>query len=292
MNLWELVETGDQTGLRQAIAEGADPNRSFPDSDECLLTIAASRGDSAMVRLLLELRADPNFCQTVTPPLTAAVESGSLTSVKELLKAGAEINVRDEDGGTPLMIAAACGHVDIVKELLQRGANPKLKDESANTALFLATDKNHIEVCELLMPISTAKERERAKLVLAFRSQGETSEEVNQLILAATRGHAEVVYGLVRNGLSVNAINEDGKTALMRAANKNHKEIVEWMLERGADINRRDIYGESPLTYAAMGCHPEMYDFLFPLTDKKLRKRAEMIKKNQIDIGNWPAQKG
>jgi hypothetical protein len=37
-----------------------------------------------------------------------------------------------------------------------------------------------------------------------------------------------------------------------------------------------------------MGCHPEMYDYLYPLIDKKLRKRAEKIKQNQIDFGNWP----
>lgn len=262
MSLWELVEAGDHDGLRRAVANGANPNRSFHDSDECLLTIAASKGDAAMVRLLLELGADPNCRESVTPPLVAAAASGLLVSVVALLAAGAEVDVRDEDGSTPLMIAAACGHTDAVNELLQRGANPKLKDESGCTALYYAVDKGHADIQDILMPVSTQKEREMANILRQVRSQAADDERVSRLVhYAATRGDFDEVKRLVNDGVAVDSINKSGATALMRASNKDHREIVQWLLERGADVNRKDIYGSCPLIYAAMGCHPEMYDF-------------------------------
>lgn len=290
MTLHELVEAGDIAALRAANAAGSDVNRSFPDSDECVLTTAVSKGDLEIVRLLLELGADPNVRETVTPPLIAAAASGSRELVTTLLDAGAEVDVRDEDGSTPLMIAAACGHVDIIRELLHRGANPKLKDRFGNSALATAVDKKHVDITELLMPISTARESERARLVLEIQSQTADDEPVYRLIHhAATRGIADEVSRIVdEDKLDADAIDRNGTTALMMAANKNHMEIVHWLLDRGADVNRKDIYGHYPLSYAAMGCHPEMYDFLYPLTDKRLRKHAEKIKQNQIAIGNWP----
>jgi ankyrin repeat protein len=290
MTLHELVEAGDMSAVRAAAAEGSDFNRSFPDSDESLLTTAVAKGHLAMARLLLELGADPNIRETVTPPLAAAAAKGSQELVTTLVTAGAAVDVRDEDGWTPLMIAAAYGHVEVVRELLRQGANPKLKNRHGNSALTVAVDKKHVNIYELLMPLSTSQEREKARITLQIQSQAVDDERVVRLIHhAATRGVFEEVRNVIdKDRLEADVIDRNGTTALMMAANKNHIEIVRWLLDRGADVNRRDIYGECPLTYAAMGCHPEMYDFLYPLTDKKLRKRAEKIKQNQIDIGNWP----
>ena len=288
MKIYELIEAGDLAGIRD-VAVDMNLNRSFPDSDECPLSAAASLGDPDIVRLLLEFGADPNYRKTVTPPLAAAASSGSVETLIAIIEAGAQIDVRDEDGSTPLMDAAACGHVDIVKELLERGANPKLKDRYGNTALGYAVEKERYEVCDVLALVSTPKEREKLRIALAIDAQGGIDPRVDALILAAGKGEFDTLSEIVASGVCADAINRRGTTALMFAANGNHMTVVQWLLDQGADVNRKDIDGEWPLTYAAMGCHPEMFDFLYPLTDKKLRKRAEKIKENQIAVGNWPA---
>ena len=152
MNLHELIEKGDLCGLRQAAADGADMNASFPESDECLLSAAATKGDAELVQLLLTLGANPHHRETVTPPLVAAAAGGSVECVRLILEAGAEIDVRDEDGATPLMVAATYGHTKVVQELLSRNAETKLKDRFGNSALSSAAIKGHSETCNVLLP--------------------------------------------------------------------------------------------------------------------------------------------
>ena len=226
MNLHELVEHGDAAALKKAIAAGADVNHSFPDSDESLLSAAAYQGNSELVQLLLELGADPNYPKTVTPSLTAAVQSGSMECVQALIQAGAEINVRDEEGSTPLIDASACGQVAIVQELLSNEANPKLKDSDGNSAVFYAADRGHQEVLELLAPVSSPKERDKARIAAEFSAQNVSAAYMDEVILAVSRGDFAHLESLINSGCSPDTISADGTSALMMAANKNHIEIV------------------------------------------------------------------
>ncbi|KAJ7315926.1 hypothetical protein JRQ81_002088 [Phrynocephalus forsythii] len=54
--------------------------------------------------------------------LHEAVLSGNLDCVKLLVKYGADINQKDEDGWTPLHIACSDGHADIARYLISLGA--------------------------------------------------------------------------------------------------------------------------------------------------------------------------
>ncbi len=50
---------------------------------------------------------------------------GSPTSVRVLLEYGAEVDVRDKHGRTPLMAAAEMGETDCIRLLLAAGADPR-----------------------------------------------------------------------------------------------------------------------------------------------------------------------
>ncbi|XP_048348204.1 protein phosphatase 1 regulatory subunit 27 [Sphaerodactylus townsendi] len=54
--------------------------------------------------------------------LHEAVLSGNLDCVKLLVKYGADIHQKDEDGWTPLHIACSDGHADIARYLISLGA--------------------------------------------------------------------------------------------------------------------------------------------------------------------------
>jgi len=58
------------------------------------------------------------------------------------------------DGRTALMIAAALGHVNVVKMLLKAGANITIKDRYSVTALDIAQNRRQGKIAKL---IRTAK---------------------------------------------------------------------------------------------------------------------------------------
>ena len=61
--------------------------------------------------------------------------------MKLLLDAGADKEVKDEDGWTPLHVAARKGHTDIVKLLLDAGADKDVKDKDGRRRCILLHGK-------------------------------------------------------------------------------------------------------------------------------------------------------
>jgi ankyrin repeat protein len=82
--------------------------------------------------------------------LLAAARTGHVGTVRDMLTAGANVNMKDEHGNTPLIEAARNGHDDVVRTLLAAGADPKLTNEDGKTALMLAQQNSHDDVVRAL----------------------------------------------------------------------------------------------------------------------------------------------
>lgn len=81
-----------------------------------------------------------------------------VSTAKVLLKHGADINITDKSGGTPLHFAACEGSRKIARLLLAGGANVNAKDDEGRTPLDVAT----VEVADLLRQYR-AKRRKTSK---------------------------------------------------------------------------------------------------------------------------------
>ncbi len=155
--------------VRELVKRGVDINSRLPEETRSLpstssrietggatpLLFAADRSDVPLMRLLLELGADPllpNFNNT-TPLLAAAgvgsrepleeagEESEALEAVKLMLEIGADINTVNNDGDTAMHGAAYNISPLVVKLLAERGADPQIwnnPNESGGTPLFIA----------------------------------------------------------------------------------------------------------------------------------------------------------
>src|SRR5437868_6887581 len=74
-------------------------------------------------------------------PLIAAAKKGVLIETERLLKQGANIEVRDWKGFTPILWAAVRDHADLVDFLATHGANVNVRSVESWTALMWAATR-------------------------------------------------------------------------------------------------------------------------------------------------------
>ena len=113
-------------------------NQQDPGSGIHSLASAASSGCTAEARLLLQHGADPNLADNDgnSPLIRAAMASGDAGRgvAALLLDAEAEIDHQSKEGATALYWACALSNVQVAKLLLERGANTMLKHSNGKTA--------------------------------------------------------------------------------------------------------------------------------------------------------------
>lgn len=63
---------------------------------------------------------------------------------------GADFNICNEFGITPLMSAAHSGNIEVVKMLLKYVRNVNQEDKEGNTALYYAVENSHLEIVKIL----------------------------------------------------------------------------------------------------------------------------------------------
>lgn len=77
--------------------------------------------------------------------------TGDVEALKELLKAGADKDEKDEEGRTPLQFACGYGELACAEELIKAGANVDAKDTEGNTPLHYAAGYGQAEAVDLLL---------------------------------------------------------------------------------------------------------------------------------------------
>ena len=77
--------------------------------------------------------------------------SSSKKIIAAFLNVGADINVRDAEGNTPLAWAVRRGTIDQVKFLIESGANLNSQNKHGETPLMLAADRGYVDIVKLLL---------------------------------------------------------------------------------------------------------------------------------------------
>ncbi len=89
-------------------------------------------------------------------PLCTAIGKGETEVVKKLIEYGADVNERS-NGMTPLMLAARYNNLELVKLLLEKGANHRAKSTSGLTAQKWAEAAGATETAAFLKNYKPAK---------------------------------------------------------------------------------------------------------------------------------------
>lgn len=167
-------------------------------------------------------------------PLHWAAATGNAAMVKELLVAGAKVNLVAKGhpflNGTPLQVAATKGYQDVVKLLLAAGADVNAKDGSR--PLHLAACKGHVEVAKLLLAAGAN--------INAVTESGRAGGGWTPLSGAVGNNRKEMVKFLLANGADV--LTWILSQAIKRAVgNYGSTDIVKLLLDAGARVSSKDI---------------------------------------------------
>jgi Ankyrin repeats (3 copies)/Sel1 repeat len=132
-----------QLVLGQLYLKGEGTDINLPEADKWL-NLAAKQGvvgANETLDELLRLQAVATVA-TGSADMFAAVEKDDPQAVIGAVLAGADVNVRSQDGYTPLMYAVTKGNPDVVREVLSGGADINAQSSTGWTALmFAAKDK-------------------------------------------------------------------------------------------------------------------------------------------------------
>lgn len=190
------------------------------------LTYAARRGHTEVVKTLLgtkkfDIKSSSN---TFDNALQNAVFKGHREVVEVFIKAGANVNVADGFGMTPLMAAALNGRLNMLELLIGHGANLNAISDQGRSALILATQYGCIKSVEALI---------RAKADLYIKN----SDGYSAIIIAALAGNMEIVQSFKNGGADINSDLSDGKNILIRKVQAHEYSNVKNLLKAGVGPN-------------------------------------------------------
>ncbi|MBC7927488.1 MAG: ankyrin repeat domain-containing protein, partial [Bryobacteraceae bacterium] len=240
----DTIRPAEASGPRPASGAGA------PRPGTSALHIAVTNGHFELAAFLLEAGATPNAIEVGYAPLhilsgvrkpgggdndPAPRGSGTITSLelaKKLVAHGADVNVRmtkrmslgltglNTTGATPFLLAARTADVELMQTLAALGADPLLPNADNATPLIVAAG-------------------------LGTRSPGEDAGSESEVL--------EAVQLALALGNDINAVDNNGETAMHGAAYKNLPAVVQLLADKGAKIetwNRKNKQGWTPLTIA------------------------------------------
>ncbi len=260
---WFFAARNGRTAVIQALLKrGADVNEPIeprrspakgPRKGMSALMMALENGHFDLAVTLLEAGADPNDQRSGFTPLHAMTwvrkpnrgeddgapppritgSLGTLEFVRKLVEHGSDVNARlkkgrsgpglySRKGATPFLMAAATADLAYMRLLVSMGADPRLANVDGCTPLMVA--------CGVGVGAAAANET------------AGTEPEV-----------LEAARFLLNHGVDVNAVDENGETAMHGAAYKNLPKVVQFLADHGERIdawNRTNRYGWTPLMIA------------------------------------------
>lgn len=250
----EAVWLGEDTAayattVRVLAAGGVRLEDRSPSAGLTPLEMARERGYAGLERILVDMTTADRPADPDAALLQAAAE-GDADAVATALRAGADIEARDEHDRTALLLAATYDHVAAAGVLVAMGADPDALDDRHDTPWLVTGVTGSVAMLEALLPA-------HPDLTIRNRYGGLSP------IPASERGHVAYVRRVVQTDVDIDHVNDLGWTALLEAVilgdgGPDHQEIVRILLKAGADPRIADGDGVTPLEHAEQRGYDEI----------------------------------
>jgi ankyrin repeat protein len=222
--------------VRDLLAYGANINARDDFGDDAVM-IAAEASNVGVLKELIGAGARVDATNSVGHNALFGAARNNVEAVDLLIKSGANLNARDEDGQTVLMAMAPYGELATFQALISKGAALDVTDDEGRTVLMAAVANEDSAITEFLIRMGADIE--------AQASDGTTA-----LMIAAQTDRTKTLALLIAAGAKVNATDAEGQTVLLRVSWNASDEVVQALLNAGADITVKDHEGQTPLAIA------------------------------------------
>ncbi|XP_063923969.1 uncharacterized protein LOC135138056 isoform X2 [Zophobas morio] len=235
--------------------------------------------NGAELELLERIPVDVNKkCNKGLTALHVSSKFCSMSVAEIVLKKGANLNITDEEGNSPLHFASESNEVnlDMIKMFLAKGINVNAQNKNGTTALQIACRNNDYELTELLLGsgASININDKHNKNVLHYASESKKNNRdiikllheknigvnvqdkygTTALQFACLEGVYENAKILLYFRASVNIKDENNNNALHYAikSGRNNQDIIQLLIDNGIDLNTRNKNGTTALHLACL----------------------------------------
>ncbi|MBI4852851.1 MAG: ankyrin repeat domain-containing protein [Acidobacteria bacterium] len=209
-----------------------------------------SKEKPEIIYLLLKNGANVNVDnENGWTPLMEAVSQNDLDTTSLLIDYGADVNASNSIGWTPLMQASRNGNLDIVELLLNKNADVNKLNKMEQPALMLSVEYGHPFITKALL------EKNASINLIDYR-------DLTPLSIVAKAGDSYTSSLLIKKGADVNYQTPLGVTPLMIATINNNLEIVRQLLQAGAKTTIKDKENKTALDYAESNGYLDILELL------------------------------
>lgn len=288
--LHALSEWDQHDARAWLLAHGADPDARLGDGERVLdawlhrlphaanacrqlLDAGAAVGGSGVARRILEVARE-----------APAHYSALLQLAQEWLERGGDPFGPNSQGETLLHLATQLGARHMVQWLLKHGSDPNSRDQKGRAPLHMALSLPGDEATALVSillrhgadaraatangetPLGLALSRGEPQLLrwMQWRGWNLPSRTLRDTDLpaAALAGDSDAVDKLLQLGLSVDAVDGQGASALLRACGLGHTDVALRLIEAGANIEFAAPTGATCLSAAVSARRDEIVSLL------------------------------
>lgn len=154
--------------------------------------------------------------------------SGQFEIAQILIQHGANVNLKDSQGWTPLFVASSSAHGNIVQLLLEHGADYSITNDHGASPLHGCVDFGKFQSNFYLVSLLLID-----KMLSLFDS--------------SLLGLEAIMSKLIRLGPNVAVNPFNGRTPLHIAVDATVEKVVKILIENGANVSATDRSGRTPL---------------------------------------------
>ena len=244
------------------------------------LHMAIYNGEVELAHFLLTVNGVDIEATTLTDetPIHFAAQHNRVGAIELLLASGADPNVHDKDGWTPLHYATQNVYMEALQKLLlSEKIDVNARNRAGWTPLHIASKMGNAEIVEILLATNQIKINEAD-------NDGWTA-----LHFASKTGIPEVVASILKYpGIEINKPDKAGWTALHDAVKYQNHQVVEMLLSQpGIDVNARTLMQWVPLHIAYLNHDQVTKDLLLSMPGI-LKDPKDSEGRSPEDLGKIP----